>query len=67
MTQVTVHTDFTDLNQMAQGLVGRVNDTHVILPGPDPVDVGEWVQFEVTLYDGTPGLRGRGPLRNGGR
>jgi hypothetical protein len=60
MTQVTVHTDFTDLNQMAQGLVGRVNDTHVILPGPDPVDVGEWVQFEVTLYDGTPGFAGVG-------
>lgn len=61
MTQVvTVHTDFTDLNQMAQGLVGRVNDTHVILPGPDPVEVGEWVQFAVTLYDGTPGFAGVG-------
>jgi hypothetical protein len=61
MTQVvTVHTDFTDLNQMAQGLVGRVNDTHVILPGPDPVDVGEWVEFAVTLYDGTPGFAGVG-------
>jgi hypothetical protein len=61
MTQVvTVHTDFTDLNQMAQGLVGRVNDTHVILPGPDPVDVGDWVQFAVTLYDGTPGFAGVG-------
>jgi hypothetical protein len=61
MTQVvTVHTDFTDLNSMAQGLVGRVNDTHVILPGPEPVDVGEWVQFAVTLYDGTPGFAGVG-------
>jgi hypothetical protein len=57
---VTVHTDFTDLNQMAQGLVGRVNETHVILPGPDPVDAGEWVQFAVTLYDGTPGFAGVG-------
>jgi hypothetical protein len=61
MTQVvTVHTDFTDLNQMAQGLVGRVNETHVILPGPDPVSVGDWVQFAVTLYDGTPGFAGVG-------
>jgi hypothetical protein len=61
MTQVvTVHTDFTDLNQMAQGLVGRVNETHVILPGPDPVGVGDWVQFAVTLYDGTPGFAGVG-------
>ncbi len=61
MTQVvTVHTDFTDLNQMAQGLVGRVNETHVILPGPDVVDVGDWVQFAVTLYDGTPGFAGVG-------
>lgn len=61
MTQVvTVHTDFTDLNQMAQGLVGRVNETHVILPNPDGVLVGDWVQFAVTLYDGTPGFAGVG-------
>jgi hypothetical protein len=61
MTQVvTVHTDFTDLNQMTQGLIGRVNDTHVILPAGDPVDVGEWVQFAVTLYDGSPAFAGVG-------
>lgn len=61
MTQVvTVHTDFMDLNQMAHGLVGRVNETHVILPGPDPVGVGEWVEFAVTLSDGTPGFAGLG-------
>jgi hypothetical protein len=61
MTQVvTVHTDFTDLNQMSQGLIGRVNDTHVILPAGDPVDVGEWVQFAVTLYDGSPAFAGVG-------
>ncbi len=61
MTQVvTVHTEFTDLNQMAQGLVGRVNETHVILPDPNGVPVGDWVQFAVTLYDGTPGFAGVG-------
>lgn len=61
MTQVvTVHTDFTDLNQMTQGLIGRVNDSHVILPAGDPVDVGEWVQFAVTLYDGSPAFAGVG-------
>jgi hypothetical protein len=61
MTQVvTVHTDFTDLTQMTQGLIGRVNDTHVILPAGDPVDVGEWVQFAVTLYDGSPAFAGVG-------
>ena len=61
MTQVvTVHTDFTDLNQMTQGLVGRVNDSHVILPAKDPVEVGEWVQFAVTLYDGSPAFAGVG-------
>lgn len=61
MTQVvTVQTDFTDLNQMTQGLIGRVNDTHVILPAGDPVDVGEWVQFAVTLYDGSPAFAGVG-------
>jgi hypothetical protein len=61
MTQVvTVATDFTDLNQMAQGLVGRVDPARVILPGPEPVDVGEWVNFAVTLQDGTPGFAGVG-------
>ncbi|MFM2418826.1 MAG: hypothetical protein RL385_3549 [Pseudomonadota bacterium] len=61
MTQVvTVRTDFADLNQMAQGLVGRVNETHVILPAGNPVDVGEWAQFAVTLQDGTPGFAGVG-------
>ncbi len=61
MTQVvTVHTDFTDLNQMAQGLVGRVDPIKVILPGPDVVDAGEWVQFVITLQDGTPGFAGVG-------
>lgn len=61
MTQVvTVATDFTDLNQMAQGLVGRVDPARVILPGPTPVDVGEWVNFAVTLQDGTPGFAGVG-------
>jgi hypothetical protein len=57
---VTVRTDFADLNQMAQGLVGRVNETHVILPAGAPVDVGEWAQFAVTLHDGTPGFAGMG-------
>jgi hypothetical protein len=61
MTQVvTVHTDFQDLNQMTQGLIGRVNDSHVILPAGDPVDVGEWVQFAVTLFDGSPAFAGVG-------
>jgi hypothetical protein len=61
MTQVvTVHTDFTDLTQMTQGLIGRVNDSHVILPAGDPVDVGEWVQFAVTLFDGSPAFAGVG-------
>lgn len=57
---VTVHTDFSDLNQMAEGLIGRVNETHVILPAQEPVSVGEWAQFAVTLVDGTPAFAGRG-------
>lgn len=61
MTQlVTVQTDFTDLDQMAHGLVGRVHATHVILPAGDAVDEGEWAQFEITLLDGSAGLAGLG-------
>lgn len=61
MTQlVTVQTDFSDLDQMAQGLIGRVHSTHVILPAGDTVDEGEWAQFEITLQDGRAGLAGVG-------
>lgn len=61
MTQVvTVQTDFADLNQMTQGLMERVHETHVILTGPDDINEGEWVQFAVNLHDGTPGFAGVG-------
>jgi hypothetical protein len=61
MTQsVTVQTDFRDLQQMAEGLVGRVHATHVILPAGDAVDEGEWAQWAIALYDGSAGLAGVG-------
>lgn len=61
MTQlVTVQTDFRDLEQMAEGLAGRVHATHVILPAGDAVDEGEWAQFEIALHDGSAGLAGVG-------
>ncbi|MEY4509800.1 MAG: hypothetical protein RLZZ450_1922 [Pseudomonadota bacterium] len=61
MTQlVTVQTDFVDLEQMAEGLTGRVHATHVILPAGDAVDEGEWAQFEIALHDGSAGLAGIG-------
>ncbi|MDB4984878.1 MAG: hypothetical protein JWN04_56 [Myxococcaceae bacterium] len=61
MTQlVTVQTDFTDLEQMAEGLVGRVHATHVILPAGQMVDESEWAQFEIALHDGSLGLAGIG-------
>ena len=61
MTQlVSVQTDFLDLEQMAQGLVGRVQANYVILPTGEAVDEGEWAQFEITLHDGSAGLAGVG-------
>lgn len=61
MTQlVTVQTDFTDLEQMAEGLIGRVHATHVILPAGDSVDEGAWAQFAISLQDGSSGLAGLG-------
>jgi hypothetical protein len=61
MTQlVTVQTDFTDLEQMAEGLAGRVHATHVILPAGDNVPEGEWASFEIALSDGSAGLTGLG-------
>lgn len=58
--QVTVQTDFRDLEQMAQGLVGRVQTHYVILPTGDAVPEGEWAQFEISLFDGSVGLAGVG-------
>ncbi len=58
--QVTVQTDFRDFEQMAQGLVGRVQTNYVILPTGDAVDEGEWAQFEISLFDGSQGLAGVG-------
>ncbi|HEX5656432.1 MAG TPA: hypothetical protein VFX59_04520 [Polyangiales bacterium] len=61
MTQsVTVQTDFRDLQQMAEGLVGRVHATHVILPAADSVDEGAWAQWAIALHDGSAGLAGVG-------
>jgi hypothetical protein len=61
MTQsVTVQTDFRDLQQMAEGLIGRVHATHVILPAGDAVDEGEWANWAIALYDGSAGLAGIG-------
>ncbi len=61
MTQVvTVPTAFTSVSEMARGLVGRVDDSRVILPGPEPAPSGEWVRFEVLLSDGQAGLSGVG-------
>ncbi|HEY6876449.1 MAG TPA: hypothetical protein VI299_00440 [Polyangiales bacterium] len=61
MTQsVTVQTDFRDLQQMAEGLIGRVHATHVILPAGNAVDEGEWAQWAIALYDGSAGLAGMG-------
>ncbi|MET0342650.1 MAG: hypothetical protein ABW252_16715 [Polyangiales bacterium] len=58
--QLTVQTDFRDIEQMAQGLVGRVQNNYVILPTGDAVDEGEWAQFEISLFDGSAGLAGVG-------
>lgn len=61
MTQsVTVQTDFRDLQQMAEGLVGRVHATHVILPAGDSIDEGAWAQWAIALHDGSAGLVGMG-------
>lgn len=53
-----VPTAFTDIAQLAVGLVGRIEPERMMLYGPEAYEPGTLVNFSVTLLDGTVALEG---------
>lgn len=56
---LVVPTAFTDISQLAEGLVGRVEPERLMLYGPEAYEPGTTVHFVVTLLDGNVALEGR--------
>ena len=60
---LTFPTDFTDLSQLAEGFVDRVQEDRLILYGPVPYDDGAPIEFVILLLDGSVALEGQGAIR----
>ncbi len=57
---ISVPTPFNDISELAENFASRVDDERLMLPHGDVVPEGEWVQFAVTLADGSAALSGLG-------
>lgn len=57
---ISVPTPFNDISELAENFASRVDDERLMLPHGDEVPEGEWVQFAVTLADGSAALSGLG-------
>lgn len=57
---ITVPTPFNDISELAESFASRVDDERLMLPHSELVPEGEWVQFAVTLADGSAALSGVG-------
>jgi len=64
MSQVlTVPTHFTDIGELSEGFLDRVEQDTLILYGPVAYEDGSQIQFAVLLADGTAALEGAGVVR----
>jgi len=64
MSQVlTVPTHFTDIGELSEGFLDRVEQDTLILYGPVAYEDGSQIQFAVLLADGTTALEGAGVVR----
>jgi hypothetical protein len=64
MSQVlTVPTHFTDIGELSNGFLDRVERDTLILYGPVAYEDGSQIQFAVLLADGTAALEGTGVVR----
>ena len=64
MSQVlTVPTHFTDIGELSDGFLDRVDRDTLILYGPVAYEDGSQIQFAVLLADGTAALEGTGVVR----
>lgn len=57
---ISIPTPFTDISELAENFASRVDEERLMLPHAEDVPEGEWVQFIVTLGDGTTALAGVG-------
>ncbi len=57
---ISVPTPFNDISELAESFYSRVDEERIMLPNPDAIPEGEWVQFHVTLADGSAALQGQG-------
>ncbi len=61
MSQVlTVPTHFTDIGELSEGFLDRVEQDTLILYGPVAYEDGSEIEFAVLLADGTTALEGTG-------
>jgi hypothetical protein len=64
MSQVlTVPTHFSDLGELSEGFLDRVEQDTLILYGPVAYEDGSEIEFAVLLADGSPALEGMGRVR----
>lgn len=64
MSQVlTVPTHFSDIGELSEGFLDRVEQDTIILYGPVPYEDGSDIEFVVLLADGTSALEGKGRVR----
>ena len=64
MSQVlTVPTHFSDIGELSEGFLDRVEHDTLILYGPVPYEDGSDIDFVVLLADGTSALEGSGRVR----
>ncbi len=57
---ISLPTPFTDISELAESFASRIDEERLMLPHHEPVAEGEWVQFAVTLADGSGALVGVG-------
>ncbi|MBX3271279.1 MAG: hypothetical protein KF729_13515 [Sandaracinaceae bacterium] len=57
---ISVPTPFTDISELAENFYQRVDEQRLMLPNEDAIPEGEWIEFHVTLADGTAALQGHG-------
>ena len=64
MSQVlTVPTHFTDIGELSEGFLDRVEEDTLILYGPVAYEDGSEIEFSILLANGAPALEGTGRVR----
>lgn len=60
--QLQIVTPFGELSELVEHFSQRVAEGRLMLPYPQPVEEGAWVQFQLTFADGAPAFEGTGKI-----